>query len=84
MFLSHAGRRAEAGFAGSGGRFGSVQEGPGSVCRPEARSSVPSGVQNQHWARGAAALQGLLLQGTTSQFNVVSFAKCPPLQLPSN
>lgn len=63
FLISYARRCAEAGFAGSGGRLGSVQEGAGFVCGPEARGSVPSGLENQHRPRGAAALQGFLLQG---------------------
>ena len=65
LFLtSYARRRTEAGFTGSGGRLSFVQEGAGVVRSPEARGSVPPGLQNQHRPRGAASLQGLLLQGT--------------------
>lgn len=62
--ISYAGRRTETGFTGSGGRLSFVQEGAGFVCSPEARGSLPPGLQNQHRPRGAAPLQGLLLQGT--------------------
>lgn len=65
LFLtSYARRRTEASFTGSGGRLSFVQEGVGSVRSPKARGSVPPGLQNQHRPRGAASLQGLLLQGT--------------------
>lgn len=62
--ISYARRCPEAGSAGSGGWLGFVQEGVGFVRSPEARGSVPPGLQNQHRPRGAAPLQGLLLQGT--------------------
>ena len=63
FLISDARRCTETGFTGSGGRISTFQEGVSFVCRPEAGGSVSPGLQNQHRPRGAAALQGLLLQG---------------------
>lgn len=73
---SYARRRTEASAAGSGGRLGSVPKSPGFVCGPEARGPVPTGLQNQHRSRGAAALQGLLLQGRARENSGRAHAQC--------
>ena len=59
----HAGGGVEADPAGAGGRLGVIQEGAGAVCGAAAGDAVSAGLQDGHRPRGAAALQGLLLQG---------------------
>lgn len=63
MFWTHsdAGGRPEARAPGPGGRLGALPQGPGALRGPEAGSSVPSGLQDEHRSCGAAAVPSVLL-----------------------
>lgn len=63
MCFSDAGGRTEARSAGSRGRLGALSESSGAFRGPEAGSSVPSGLQDEHRSRGAASVPSFMLQG---------------------
>ena len=67
-FPSHARGGDQAGAACPGGRGGDSQEDARAVRGATAGKLLPPGLQNLRGPRGAAALQGVLLQGSKNFF----------------